>query len=331
MSHAALPDTDPPKPDSWLTRNKLSIAPWFFLAPALAFFSIYVVIPIFESLWLSLYEWNGLYKADGTSTATWVGFNNYVKLWEDPNFWTSLKNNLAWLILYMLAVPAGLFIALFLNQTVAGMRFYKSMFFFPFVISQVVVGLIFGWFYNPDFGVIGSVWKALFCEETTNILGNVTFTCSRTAPDILSSPEWATYGIIFAGLWPQIAYCMILYLTGLNNVAADQIEAARLDGAKGWKMLWYVVLPQLRPATFIAVVVTVIGALRSFDMIAIMTQGGPFGSTNVLAYYMYEVAISEYGERYGYGSAVATVLFMIMLVYISYFLWRMYQDEKVSR
>ena len=317
--------------DSWLTRNKLSVAPWFFLAPALVFFAIYVVIPIFESIALSFYEWNGLYAPDGSSTAVWVGFQNYVKLWDDPNFWTSLRNNVAWLILYMLAVPVGLFIALFLNQTVTGMRFYKSMFFFPFVISQVVVGLIFGWFYNPDFGVVGSVWQAIFCEETTNILGNTTFKCSRPAPDILSSPDYATYGIIFAGLWPQIAYCMILYLTGLNNVAADQIEAARLDGAKGWKMLWYVVLPQLRPATFIAVVVTVIGALRSFDMIAIMTQGGPFGSTNVLAYYMYEVAISEYGERYGYGSAVATVLFFIMLIYISYFLWRMYQDEKVSR
>ncbi len=331
MSTTAVPDTTAPKQDSWLMKNKLSIAPWFFLAPALVFFAIYVVIPIFESLWLSLYEWNGLYTADGESTAVWVGFDNYVKLWDDPNFWVSLRNNLAWLILYMLAVPAGLFIALFLNQTVTGMRFYKSMFFFPFVISQVVVGLIFGWFYNPDFGVVGSVWQAIFCEETTNILGNTTFKCSRPAPDILSSPEYATYGIIFAGLWPQVAYCMILYLTGLNNVASDQIEAARLDGAKGWKMLWYVVLPQLRPATFIAVVVTVIGALRSFDMIAIMTQGGPFGSTNVLAHYMYEVAISEYGERYGYGSAVATVLFLIMLVYISYFLWRMYQDERVSR
>jgi multiple sugar transport system permease protein len=331
MSTTAVPDTNPPRQQSWLSRNKIAVAPWVFLAPALLFFSVYVVWPIFESIWLSFYEWNGLYAADGSSTATWVGFGNYVKLWDDPNFWTSLKNNVLWLVLYMLAVPAGLFIALFLNQTVTGMRFYKSMFFFPFVISQVVVGLIYGWFYNPDFGVVGSVWKALFCEETTNILGNVTFKCSRTAPDILSSPEYATYGIIFAGLWPQIAYCMILYLTGLNNVASDQIEAARLDGAKGWRMLWHVVLPQLKPATFIAVVVTVIGALRSFDMIAIMTQGGPFGSTNVLAYYMYEVAISEYGERYGYGSAVATVLFMIMLVYISYFLWRMYQDEKGGR
>ena len=125
----------------------------------LVFFTIYVVFPIFESLWLSLYKWNGLYTADGTSTAEWVGFENYIKLWDDPNFWTSLKNNVLWLVLYMLAVPAGLGIALFLNQTTPGMRVYKSLFFFPFVISQVVVGLIFGWFYNPDFGVVGQFWN----------------------------------------------------------------------------------------------------------------------------------------------------------------------------
>ena len=113
-------------------------------------------------------------------------------------------------------------------------------------------------------------------------------------------------------------------------MAADQIEAARLDGAKGWRMLWFIVLPQLKPATFIAVVVTVIGAFRSFDMIAIMTRGGPYKSTNVLSHYMFEVAISEYGSRYGYGSSIATVLFGIMLIFICYFLWRMYQDERVD-
>ena len=313
---------------SWMSRNKLAVMPWAFLIPALIFFAIYVVIPIFQSITLSFYEWNGLYDGDGSSTAIWVGFENYKRLWSDPKFWVSLKNNVLWLSLFMLAVPLGLFIALFLNQTVPGMRFYKSMFFFPFVISQVVVGLTFGWFYNPDFGVVGGLWKLVFCEETVNILGNVTFKCSRTPPDILSSSKYATYGIIAAGLWPQVAYCMILYLTGLNNVAVDQIEAGRLDGAKGWKMLWYLVLPQLRPATFIALVVTVIGALRSFDMIAVMTQGGPYGSTNVLSYYMFETAISEYGERYGYGSSIATVLFIIMLFFISYFLWRMYKHEK---
>lgn len=318
----------PPGNSRW-QKNRLAIAPWLFVAPALIFFAIYVIIPIFQSIALSFYEWNGLYDGNGNSTATWVGLDNYRKLlFDDERFYVSLKNNVIWLVLYMLAVPLGLAIALFLNQTVTGIRFYKSMFFFPFVISQVVVGLIYGWFYNPDFGVVGSLWKWAFCEETINIMGNASTKCSVKPPDILGDENWATYGIIFAGLWPQIAYCMILYLTGLNNVSPEQIEAGRLDGAKGWKMLRHIILPQLAPATFLAIVVTVIGALRSFDMIAIMTRGGPYGSSNVLAYYMYETAISEYGDRYGYGSAIATVLFLIMLVYISYFLWRMYRDEK---
>ena len=116
------------------------------------------------------------------------------------------------------------------------------------------------------------------------------------------------------------------HLTGLNNVNPEVLEAGKVDGAKGWTMLWNIVLPQLRPATFIAVVVTVIGALRSFDLVAVMTAGGPFGSSSVLAYYMYEQALFNY--RMGYGAAIATVLFLIMDVYIAFFLTRMLRQEK---
>ncbi len=291
---------------SWYQRNRLAVTPWLFLAPAILFFTVYVILPIFQSIWISFFEWDGL------GEKTWVGTANYIELMDDDRFYTSLKNNVIWLVLYMLAVPIGLFIALFLNQTVFGIRLYKSLFFFPFVISQVVVGLVFAWFYDPSNGIIAliySIWDG-------------------KPPAILADERYVTYGIIAAGLWPQIAYCMILFLTGLNNVSPDQIEAGRLDGAKGWKMLWHVVLPQLRPATFIAVVVTVIGALRSFDLISIMTQGGPYGSSNVLAYYMFETALSEYGYRMGYGAAIAVILFLIMMVYISFFLWRMYVQEK---
>lgn len=286
--------------------NSLSLMPVLFIAPALLFFIVYVILPIFQSFYISLHEWDGL------GEMVWVGFDHYAYLLDDDRFYTSLKNNLLWLVLYMLAVPVGLFIALFLNQTVRGIRIYKSMFFFPFVISQIVVGLIFSWFYNPTFGVVGHLFEYF----------------GAAPPSILGDERYVTYGIIFAGLWPQIAYCMILYLTGLNNVALEQIEAGRLDGARGMRLLWYVVLPQLWPATFLAIVVTVIGALRSFDMIAIMTQGGPYGSSNVLSYYMYETALSEYGFEMGYGSAIAVVLFLIMLCFIVAFLWKMYQDEK---
>ncbi|MFZ8944891.1 MAG: carbohydrate ABC transporter permease [Paracoccaceae bacterium] len=294
---------------SWLQRHRMTVTPLLFLLPGVLFFLVYVINPIIQSFNISLYDWDGL------GTATFVGFGNYEELIDDRAFEISLWNNLKWLALYLLAIPAGLLIALFLNQNIIGIRIYKSLFFFPFVISQVVVGLVFSWFYLPREGLLNAA-LTLFGFDTINVLGD---------------PKMATYGIIAAGLWPQTAYCMILYLTGLNAVNPEQIEAGRLDGAKGLRMLWYVILPQLRPATFIAFVVTIIGALRSFDLISIMTNGGPFGSTRVLSFYMFEKALSEYGFRMGYGSAIAVVLFLIMLVFIIYFLWSMYRDERAAR
>ncbi|WP_435237009.1 carbohydrate ABC transporter permease [Psychromonas sp. PT13] len=278
--------------------------PWIFMAPALILFSIYVLYPIVESFILSFYSWDGL------GEKIWVGFDNYIQLFDSETFWTALTNNIIWMVLFMLAPPIGLGIALFLNQQVAGIRLVKALFFFPFVISQVVIGLVFSWFYDPNLGLLNSILD-LFGFHTIALL---------------SSEEYVTYGIIAAGLWPQIAYCMILYLTGLNSLNPEQIEAARLDRAKGIKMLRYIILPQLSPATFIAVVVTVIGALRSFDLVATMTAGGPWGSSTVLAYMMYEESIFNY--RMGYGAAVAVVLFLIMAVYITYFLIRMLRSEQ---
>ena len=301
-----MADLAPPRKRSWYKRNEIAVTPWLFLLPGILFFLVYVILPIFQSIGISFYDWDGLGEAE------WIGTANYAELFDDDAFYTSFWNNFIWLFLYLLAIPVGLGIALLLNQTVFGIRLYKSLFFFPFVISQVVVGLVFGWFYDPTFGLfnIALSWVGL---GPINVLGDERF---------------VTYGIIAAGLWPQTAYCMILYLTGLNAVDPEQIEAGRLDGAKGMKMLWHIVIPQLKPATFIAFVVTIIGALRSFDLISIMTNGGPFGSSRVLSFYMFEVALSEYGFRMGYGAAIAVVLFLIMLCFITYFLYSMYKEEK---
>ena len=189
--------------------NNKKNTPWLFLLPGLLFFALYVIFPIFQSFNISFYKWDGMGKAE------YVGLKNYQKLLNDRAFEISLWNNLKWLVLYLLAIPAGLALALFLNQNITGIRFYKSLFFFPFVISQVVVGLVFTWFYDPRFGLLNELlsWVAL---------GPIS---------VLGDPVLVTYGIILAGLWPQTAYCMILYLTGLNSVDPEQIEAARLDGA----------------------------------------------------------------------------------------------------
>ncbi len=282
----------------------MQITPWLFLAPALIAFLVFVINPIVQSIWVSFHEWDGL------GDKTWVGLQNYIELFDDEIFYVSLKNNLIWLVLYMLAPVFGLLLALLLNQQLRGLRLVKALFFFPFVISQVVVGLVFSWFMDPSFGLLAEAFSAVGLEPVP----------------VLSNEDYVTYGIIAAGLWPQIAYCLILYLTGLQSVNPEVVEAARMDGAKSISMLRYIVLPELRPATFIAVVVTVIGALRSFDLVAIMTAGGPYGSSTVLAYYMYEQAIFNY--RMGYGAAIATVLFLIMDVYIAFFLRRMLRRER---
>jgi multiple sugar transport system permease protein len=294
------------KPAGFWKRNQLKIAPWVFLAPGAIMFLIYVLIPIVQSVWISFHDWDGL------GEKVWIGLGNYVELLDDDTFYTALWNNVLWLVLYLLAIPMGLAVALFLNQTVFGIRLYKSLFFFPFVISQVVVGLMFTWFYAPDFGLFSQIINWMTGTEVA----------------ILADERFVTYGIIAAGLWPQTAYCMILYLTGLNNLNPEQIEAARMDNARGFRLLWHVILPQLAPATFIAMVVTVIGALRSFDLVSIMTAGGPYGSSQVLSYFMYEQALSEYGYRMGYGAAIAVVLFLIMMIFITLFIVRMVMQER---
>jgi multiple sugar transport system permease protein len=141
----------------------------------------------------------------------------------------------------------------------------------------------------------------------------------------LDSERWALYTMILAGLWPQTAYCMILYLTGLAALPGEVIDAARVDGARGWSLFLYVVLPQLRPVHFIVAMVCAVAALRSFDYVMIMTLGGPVNSSTVLAFYMYEETFVAL--RYGYGAAIATVLLALMSGIILLLLWRMFRRE----
>ena len=285
-------------------RNQLKLAPVFFLAPAMLLFAVYVLYPIFSSLRISFFEW------DGVGEMIWIGFGNYIEMWEDDRVHTAIKNNFIWLICFLLAPPLSLALGIFLNQNLTELKFIKSLFFFPFVVSPVVVGLIFSWFYNPKYGLLDSFLEFIGLNSLA----------------VLSNENIVTFGIIIAALWPQIAYCLILYLTGLAGLNKEIVEAAKIDGAKGWSMFWNVILPQLRPATFIAVIVSVLGALRSFDLVAIMTLGGPWGSSTVLAYEMVEQAIFNY--RMGYGAALATILFLILDIYIAWFLIRVWLNEK---
>ncbi|APG95645.1 carbohydrate ABC transporter permease [Sinorhizobium americanum] len=282
------------------------MAPTLFILPGALLFGIVIIMASIQTIWVSFFDW------DGVGAMQWVGLANYAQLFDDPQFYVSLRNNLIWLGLFMLAPPLGLALALLLNQPIRGMRVMKSLFFVPLVLASVTVGVVFTWVYDPSFGLLSLLFGYF----------------GATAPALLSDEHFVTFAVVVAALWPQVAFCLVLFLAGLNNLSEDLIGAGRVDGARGWPMLWHVVLPQLREVSFIALAVTVIGALRSFDMVAVMTSGGPFGSSTVLAYQMYEQSIFSY--RFGYGAAIATVLFVIMAAFIAWYLRTLLKPERES-
>ncbi len=273
------------------------------LAPACVLFVLFVLYPIVRTVALSLYEW------DGVGARSFVGLDNYYELLADPVFATALANNFRWLACYLVAPLAGLALALLVNQRLAGMRAVRALFFMPFVVSQVVVGLVFGWFFHPRYGLFDRVLQHVGLPPL--------------AP--LDSETWSLYTLVVAGLWPQTAYCMILYLAGLAAMPGDVVDAARVDGAHGVGLFRRVVLPQLRPVQFIVAMVCAVAALRSFDYVMIMTLGGPYDSSTVLAYYMYEQTFGSL--RYGYGAAIAVVLLALMSGIIGLLLWRLFRRE----
>jgi len=278
--------------------------PFFFLLPAVAIFGTVIVSSAVQSIWISLYTW------DGIGPKVWVGVDNYVELFQDAQFYTSLRNNVIWVLMFLLAPAIGLAIALAVNQPIRGMRLIKSLFFVPLVIAPVAVGVIFVWFYDPSFGLLAKIFGWF----------------GAPSPALLSSEKYVTISIVAAALWSQIAFCMILFLAGLSGIDESVVNAARVDGARGWKMLYHIVLPQLKHVNFLAIAVSVIGALRSFDIISVMTQGGPFGSSTNLAYQMYQQSIFSY--RFGYGAAIATILFGGVAIFITWYLYRLLRDER---
>lgn len=284
--------------------NQAWLTPVVLLLLPVGLFLLMIVIPIVQSIWTSFYDW------DGTGEATWIGVGNYAELIGDPQFLVSLKNNLIWILMFLLAPVFGLALALFLNQPLRELRFVKAVFFLPLVLAPVIIGVVFTWFYDPTFGIVAIISRAL----------------GQTPIAILSNETFVTFGIIAAALWAQIAFCLVLFLAGLSQLDGELIAAGRIDGASGWSLLRHIVLPQLRSVTFVATIITVIGSLRNFDLISVMTQGGPYGSSTVLAYQMFESTIFSY--RAGYGAAIATVLFLIMSVWIAAFLWHTLRREE---
>lgn len=299
-----------------MTAKKLT--PWLFLAAPLLLYFFWVIGPAFYTMYLSLTEWDGL------SVPIFIGFDNFRLLFfGDPVFITSLLNNVKWLLIFLvIPVILGLSLAMILNKNIQGEKFFKAAIYSPMILSPAVIGLIWGWIYDPAGGLLNTTLSVIGVK---GIIAALMGLSEGANPGWLSDPDIVLYCIIAAAAWRHTGYVMILYLTGLKGIPGDVIEAAKVDGAKGWTLFWHILLPLLKPSTIIVVVVTIIESLRAFDMVNIMTQGGPFNTSNVLANFMYMEAFKNY--RMGYGAAIAVVLFIIMFGFIVLYLREVVKSE----
>jgi ABC-type sugar transport system permease subunit len=270
----------------------------FSIVP-LAIYTIIVIIPLFSSFYYSFTDWNGFRQQPD-----WIGFQNYTKIFNDELFINAIKNTVIWMAAaVILPVGGGLTLALLLHEGVWGANFYKSLFYLPICLSLAVIGQVWIWIYQPDWGLINTVLRLLH-------LNNLTLAWLANTKTVLA-------GVIIAWSWQQIGLAMVIFLAGLTSIPSELTEAAEMDGANYMQSLRHVVVPLLSPATVVVVALSIINSLKSFDVVYMMTKGGPFHTTDTLAMFMYNESFQKY--YMGYGSAIAVVLFLIAMVIIVFY------------
>jgi multiple sugar transport system permease protein len=284
----------------------MKLTPWLFLIVPLVIYLIWVIGPTFYTFYLSLTNWDGL------SQPEFIGLRNYERLFRDPVFKISLENNLKWIISFITApIVIGLGLAMALNRAIPGAKFFKASFYSPMVLSLVVCGLIWGWMYQPANGLINEALRAIGLESLTQ--------------GWLSDRNLVMWSIIFVAFWRQVGYVMVLYLAGLQGVDPGLIDASKVDGCNAWHTFRHIIFPLLAPVTVIVVTISIIDSLRAFDLVSVMTRGGPYNSSSVLANFMYIESFNNY--KMGYGGAISVILFLISLVFIFVYLYRTLQTE----
>jgi ABC-type sugar transport system permease subunit len=267
-----------------------------FLTPPLLIYLFFVVFPLLSSFYYSFTDWNG-FAVDYNQ----IGFANFEKLFRDPLFGKALTNTVLWTVA-AIVIPTG--IGLTLALALHGRNFignlYKSLFYLPISLALAVIGQIWLWIYQPDWGLINTFVRAIGHPEWSTAW--------------LAKPQYALLGVIIAWAWQQIALSMVIFLAGLTAIPQELIEAAEIDGANYWQRVRHVIIPLLAPASVVVIALAVINSLKSFDVLYVMTKGGPFHSSDNLAMFMYNESFQKYNM--GYGSAIAVVLFMITLAVI---------------
>ncbi|MHA6481876.1 carbohydrate ABC transporter permease [Paenibacillus sp. strain BS8-2] len=265
------------------------------LLPALLIFLVFAIIPIFWSGYYGFFDWKGL------GAAKFIGFNNYEMMLQDPVFWRALKNNLILVASAIIGqVPIALLLALLLLKNTWFNRILRSAVFLPMVLSTVVVGLIWGYIYHPQIGLLNQALETLGLDSWTRAW--------------LSDPKINMFAVSIPINWANIGPYLIIFIAALQNISSEIDDAAKIDGAIGWRKLFFVTLPIIWGTVVVTIVLCISGSLKAFDHVIVMTGGGPAQSTELLATYMYNNSFTVY--RYGYGSAVSTMIILISALLI---------------
>ncbi|MGM1022011.1 MAG: carbohydrate ABC transporter permease [Bacillota bacterium] len=265
-----------------------------FVLPCLLLYTCMVFVPILVSVYCGLLDWNGI------SEAKFVGLANFERIFTaDPVFWPSVKRTMMFAVFSMLEIPFCLLLAILLNRYVRKANTLVTMYFLPVILSVVIIGQLWKTIYNPASmgGMLNGILMSVGLESWTH--------------SWLTEPQIAMYALYFVSLWQYFGYHLLIQFTGVQNIPNELYEAAKMDGAEGFKADRYITLPLIVPIFKISMVLAFIGSLQSFDLIWVMTGGGPAHATDTVSTYMYNMSFLS--MKYGYGSALASFLVIICL------------------
>lgn len=258
---------------------------WIFILPALAGTLIFIIIPVICSFGLSFTKWDLL------NPIQFAGFDNYKEIFSEPLFYKIFLNTVVFAVstsIFGVIIP--LILACILNSKIRGAEFYKTAYFLPFITPMIVIGVVWEWIFDPNIGLLSRIVHINWLYDT----------------------HFAMLALIIVSVWKLIGYNMIIFLSALGAVSQSMFEAAKIDGASSFQTFINVTVPLLSPSIFFVVIITAISSFQVFDLIYLMTQGGPLDSTNVLVYAIYKNAFEYFNA--GKASAIAYVLFTVILV-----------------
>ncbi len=271
-------------------QTRLGIA---LITPLMLLTVVFFLFPLVNAIYYAFVDFNGI-----NLQPPFIGLDNFVELLTDPNVWPALKNNVIWIIIGTAApIIIGLALALLMWTVRRGSIFYRVAFFFPFVLPQVAVGVVWGWIYDPVRGWLNRALELIGLGSLgTGWLGN---------------PDTALYAVLGTAVWATSGFVFVIFLSALRNVDAELVDASRLDGTNNMQRLWYIILPQIMPVFLMVTTLTLVGGFSVFDIIFVMTGGGPAGATEVLGTYAYTSAFQL--NRISYGTTLALVITVLAI------------------